>query len=81
MNLPDSQHTLQEIRKILAEREPCSPGCPGWAIMDSDSRGTEIERCDACFYGLPQRQQLYDEDVALLPEAQEALRKALKEST
>lgn len=28
--------------------EACDPGCPGWGVFLSDTRGYEIERCDAC---------------------------------
>ncbi len=33
--------------------EPCSPGCKGWAVFESGSRGTEIQRCDSCWSGAP----------------------------
>jgi hypothetical protein len=60
---------VARVRAVLAEIIKCSPGCPGWGIFDSDERGTEIERCDACCHGT----ELTDDDVALLPEAQAAL--------
>lgn len=74
------QHmTPDETRAALATLAPCSPGCPGWAVMDSDERGTEIQRCDACCAGAgggPAGRDIDDTDVNQLPEAQDALRKA-----
>jgi hypothetical protein len=58
------------IEKIQTEHGRCDPKCPGWAIMDSDERGTEIERCDACLSGA----EITDDDVRKLPEAKQALR-------
>lgn len=33
---------------------PCCHGCPGWALMVSDSaeKGLEAQRCDACWSGV-----------------------------
>jgi hypothetical protein len=63
----------------LAHMETCSPGCPGWAVFES-GRGLGIQRCDECDSiakeeGLP---QLHDDEVKLLPEAQRALRQAMR---
>lgn len=34
-------------KKTTKAFEPCSPGCPGWCLMES-GRGTELQRCDDC---------------------------------
>jgi hypothetical protein len=55
--------------------------CPGWAIMEGGDGEPRIEVCDDCAYGLqsgPFNIYLDDDDVALLPEAVEALREALE---
>ena len=64
--------TVEEIRAILdGYTEHCDPGCPGWIISYSDSRGLEVEVCDDCTHD--NDSPLTDDDVALLPEAQAAL--------
>lgn len=67
----DSTTTL---RARFAALEHCDPGCPGWGIfhVDRDS-GIEIEVCDECVHGT----DLIDDDAALLPEAQAALREEI----
>jgi len=69
---------IATARARFAALQHCAPGCPGWCVMDV-ARGTEpwteIERCDACCYG----SDLTDDDAALLPEAQAALRKELQQ--
>ena len=64
--------TIDAIRSLLSNaRLDCDdPGCAGWAVFES-SRGLEIERCDTCC-----PEELDDEDIARLPEAQAALRAA-----
>jgi hypothetical protein len=32
---------------------PCSPGCPGWAVFDSDNHGTIIDECIDCWHDVP----------------------------
>ena len=61
-----------EIRKKMALRDPCCPGCPGWCPTDF---GT-VARCDECFAGVDDAPT--DDDVALLPEAQAALARTLE---
>lgn len=66
-----------DVRDALARLDKCSPGCKGWAIIES-SRGPEIQRCDACCAHLDHTtDQITDDDVAKLPEARRALRRAL----
>jgi hypothetical protein len=67
--------TIEEVREHLALiKHPCTPTCPGWLISDG-RLGSQIERCDACAFTVPKNKRLFDNDVAMLPEAQEALSK------
>lgn len=64
--------TVEEVRERLrSRRDPCHPDCRGWDVF-ATGRGLEVERCDDCFHG--EEDPLGDDDVELLPEAQEALR-------
>ncbi len=64
--------TVEEVRERLRiRRDPCHPDCRGWDVF-ATGRGLEVERCDDCFHG--EEDPLGDDDVELLPEAQEALR-------
>ena len=69
----ESEMSLDEIRAVLAARSPCFPGCPGWGVYNEDAGG-EVQVCIDCFAGRELR--LGDVDVAQLPEAQRALRRA-----
>ncbi len=74
--------TIRQVRAALRTIERCSPSCPGWGIFESDSRGIEIERCDACCHkagGGPRGRDLRDDDLAVLPEAKKALKRALED--
>ncbi len=63
---------IDVIRKKLAARgEPCDPKCPGWFICSETFR---YQRCDECWHDVPEQQQLGDDDVAELPEAQKTRR-------
>jgi len=65
---------ITTVRKRLAQRPECDEGCPGWGIFHVDREPwVEIERCDQCAGSLTP--PITDDDVALLPEAQAALRK------
>ena len=63
---------IATVRARFAALEHCDAGCPGWGIFEVNREPElEIERCDECCYG----STLTDDDAALLPEAQAALRK------
>jgi len=65
---------IKEVRHILATRKHrCDPECPGWFVTEDEP--LHIERCDECF--ACQERKLTDDDVALLPEAEKALKEAL----
>jgi hypothetical protein len=67
-----SEAKNRATRALLAaipEDERCYPGCKGWGVFMTGSRGWEIEVCDDCCRG----RAITDEDVAELPEAQAAL--------
>ena len=73
-----SDLTVTEIRSRLHSLGPderCHYLCPGWAVFETNTRGTEIERCDECCAILG----INDHDVAKLPEAQGALVVYLRE--
>lgn len=68
---------IRRVReKIAARPEPCHPECPGWAVFDGDT----LCRCDECFYDMPEKKQLTDTEVELLPEAQAELQRELDEA-
>ena len=54
----------------LAVEKKCHAECRTWCVSDTP-RGMEIQRCDACWGGAPDR--LTDDEAALLPEAQAEL--------
>ena len=58
-----------KIGQLRVEKR-CHAKCPTWFISDT-SRGLEIQRCDACWHGVPD--PLTDDEAALLPEAQAKL--------
>ncbi len=65
---------IATVRARFAALEKCDEGCPGWGIFEPDRPPwLEIERCDECCYD----SGLTDDDAALLPEAQAALRKEM----
>jgi hypothetical protein len=55
-----------KIAKLPASKK-CHPDCPTWCPSIS-RRGLEVQRCDACWQGVPD--PLTDDEAALLPEAQ-----------
>jgi len=62
------------MRARFAALEKCDPGCPGWAVFHVEREPwTEIEVCDCCVDGT----DLMDDDAAMLPEAQAALREEI----
>lgn len=61
-----AQHTRDKLAAIAGR---CDPGCPGWAIFETD-RGLDPEVCDECNEG---RNNVVDFDLDLLPEVQLAL--------
>jgi hypothetical protein len=70
--------SVEEVRAILVRRNEgmlCSADCPGWAVFET-TRGMEIQICDDCNTLAHEDDKLDDEDVAQLPEAQEALARA-----
>lgn len=65
------QRAIAKTRRCLARRtERCDDNCPGWAVFN----GNEIQRCDECFHDALPEARVSDDDVAMLPEAIEALR-------
>ena len=72
-----------EVRRIRAQlaaipaRHRCSSRCRGWAVFNADTH-PEIEVCDECQAGaqIAGLGELTDDDVAQLPEAERALRRA-----
>lgn len=75
---------LTAIRIELDNLRPsmrCAPTCPGWIVSESDKYGTRIEICDECSKARKADggAVLFDQDVAMLPEAERALDQALAE--
>ena len=65
-----SSLTVAEIQSRLALIPPeqrCQPKCKGWFVG-----ARKIERRDDCINKIPAHLRLFDEDLALLPEAQAA---------
>jgi hypothetical protein len=67
-----------ELAKLGAD-DRCCPGCPGWGVFHSDSRGWEVEVCDSCVRGTS-RETLTDAMVAEFPEAQAQLTRDSEDS-
>ena len=74
--------TVEEVRKRLDARKPehrCMPRCKGWEVIDSNAHGLMVQRCDECFMEMHEDHQrgqdpnIYDSDIAQLPEAMDAL--------
>jgi hypothetical protein len=63
--------TVTEIQLKFAQRSPCDPGCPGWAVFETGDSTLEIEACDDCWHDV--NNPLTDDEAAQLPEAQYAL--------
>ena len=58
-----------KIAKLPVDQR-CHAECPTWFISDT-ARGLEVQRCDACWQGVPD--PLADDEAALLPDAQAKL--------
>jgi hypothetical protein len=77
---PD-RNRIDDIRERLAQRRiPCErENCQGWDVFDAGGY-LELERCDGCtWWGAHDARTVWDDEIALLPEAQEALRQAQEE--
>lgn len=68
----EDQNGSFEVRYVQSDRRnPCDPGCPGWAVFETGDETLEIEACNDCWHGV--ENPLTDDEAALLPEAQYAL--------
>jgi hypothetical protein len=68
---------VERIRaKIAARKNPCSSNCPGWAVYNVDIDPV-LQSCDECWSEV--EQPLCDEEIELLPEAQQELSLAIND--
>lgn len=84
--MTDADSYIAAVRNLIATRaELCRADCPCWEVTESNSefglgsRGLVIVRCDECCIELNMI-ELFDDDVALLPEAQAELARRLMET-
>jgi len=78
---PSVQSTAGVAGVLARRRLRCSGGCRGWDVFDSNE-GVQIQACDECnaiasAAGLP---TVTDDEVAALPEAQQALQAVVRDS-
>ena len=73
---------IEKTRAILARMRHCDPSCPGWCVVECDGgcRGPviEVELCNDCACTIALDAHIYDEDVAVLPEAMLALQERVR---
>jgi len=65
--------TRAKLKYLPPPKERCDPKCKGWFV---DPETLVPVRCDECCSGLPV--VIYDEDIAALPEAKEAVTRVIK---
>jgi hypothetical protein len=61
---------IERVKAKIAQlpvEQRCHADCPTWCVR-ATARGIEIQSCDMCWHGAPDR--LIDDEAALLPEAQ-----------